>query len=90
MILGDIDAAGAAAVGERVRRVCPSDVHLRLDLAGVGYLDSSGVRLLAELAARQAAGGGDVTVRAPAGGPVHRVLVLTGLEDAVALTVEEA
>ena len=89
VILGDIDAAGAAAVGERVRRVCPSDVHLRLDLAGVGYLDSSGVRLLAELAARQAAGGGDVTVRAPAGGPVRRVLVLTGLEDAMALTIEE-
>ena len=50
---------------------------------------TSGVRLLAELAARQAAGGGDVTVRAPAGGPVHRVLVLTGLEDAMALKVEE-
>jgi anti-sigma B factor antagonist len=89
LILGDIDAAGSAAIAERIRRVCPSDAHLRLDLAGVGYLDSSGVRLLAELAARQAAGGGDLTVRAPAGGPVHRVLVLTGLEDATALAVEE-
>ena len=89
VVRGDIDAAGAAAVGERVRRACASDARLRLDMAAVGYLDSSGVRLLVELAARHAAGGGDVTVRAPAGGPVHRVLILTGLEDATALRVEE-
>jgi anti-anti-sigma factor len=88
-VTGDIDAAGAVAVGEGIRRACPADVPLRLDLAAVAYLDSSGVRLLVELAARQAGSGATLTVRVPAGGPVHRVLVLTGLEDAAGLRVEE-
>ncbi|MGE0026384.1 MAG: SpoIIE family protein phosphatase [Thermoleophilia bacterium] len=89
VVRGDIDAAGAATVGQGIRRACPADAHLRLDLGAVAYLDSSGVRLLVELAARQAGGGATLTVRVPAGGPVHRVLVLTGLEDATGLIVEE-
>ena len=89
VVTGDIDAAGAAAVGDDIRRECAADSHLRLDLAAVAYLDSSGVRLLVELAARHARGGATLTVRAPAGGPVHRVLVLTGLEDAAGLRLEE-
>nr|HMO00166.1 STAS domain-containing protein [Miltoncostaeaceae bacterium] len=89
VVRGDIDAVGAAAVGVAIRRACPADVHLRLDLSAVAYLDSSGVRLLVELAARQAGGGASLAVRAPEGGPVHRVLVLTGLEDATGLSIEE-
>ncbi len=89
VVRGDIDAAGAAAVGQGIRRACAPDAHLRLDLAAVAYLDSSGVRFLVELAARQATAGATLTVRAPAGGPVHRVLVLTGLEDATGLLVED-
>jgi anti-anti-sigma factor len=89
VVTGDIDAAGAAAVGQRIRRACPPDAHIRLDLASVAYLDSSGVRFLVELASRQAQAGATLTVRAPAGGAVHRVLVLTGLEDAAGLRFEE-
>ena len=76
---------GGAASGANA----PPTSHLRLDLGAVAYLDSSGVRLLVELAARQAGGGATLTVRAPTGGPVHRVLVLTGLEDAAGLRLEE-
>jgi anti-anti-sigma factor len=90
VVRGDIDAAGAAAVGRRIRRTCAPDAHLVLDLTAVGYLDSSGIRFLVELAARHSEGGATLTVRAPAGGPVHRVLVLTGLEDAAGLRFEEA
>ncbi|HTI33615.1 MAG TPA: ATP-binding protein, partial [Miltoncostaea sp.] len=89
VVTGDVDAPGAGAVGERIRGACAADAHLRLDLSRIGYLDSSGVRLLAELAARQAAGGGDLTVRAPVGGAAHRILALTGLADATGLILEE-
>jgi anti-anti-sigma factor len=85
---GDIDAPAAAAVGERIARACASDAHLLVDTTGVGYLDSSGVRLLAELSARHAAAGGGLTVRAPAGGPVHRILALTGLDAALDVRVD--
>jgi anti-anti-sigma factor len=57
-------------------------------MAGVGYLDSSGVRFLAELARRQADAGGSLTVRAPRGGAVARVLALTGLAEAAEITLE--
>jgi anti-anti-sigma factor len=89
VLTGDVDGAGATAVARQIRRACPPDAHLLLDLEAVAYLDSSGVRFLVELAARQADGGATMTVRAPAGGPVHRVLVLTGLEDAAGLRIEE-
>jgi anti-anti-sigma factor len=89
VVTGDVDARGADAIGERIRGACPADAHLRLDLGRIGYLDSSGVRLLAELAARQAAGGGDLTVRAPSGGAARRVLALTGLADATGLRLED-
>jgi len=89
VVRGDVDAAGAAAVGRAVRRVCAPEAHLRLDLSEVTYLDSSGVRFLVELAARQADAGATLTVLAPAGGPVHRLLVLTGLEDAAGLQIDD-
>jgi anti-anti-sigma factor len=89
VVAGDVDAVGAREVGARIRGACAADAHLRVDLAASGHLDSSGVRLLAELAARQAAGGGSLTVRAPVGGAAHRVLTLTGLTEAATIGLEE-
>jgi anti-anti-sigma factor len=88
VVTGDVDAAGVAVVAREVRRRWAPDARVRLDMAGVGYLDSSGVRFLAELARRQADAGGSLTVRAPRGGAVARVLALTGLAEAAEITLE--
>jgi anti-anti-sigma factor len=57
-----------------------------LDLRGVGYLASAGIGLLLEAAARVRHPAGPLSVRVTPGSLPARVLALTGLTDALAVT----
>jgi anti-sigma B factor antagonist len=79
-ITGDLDAAGATAAHKRLLELSlrPGD-QLVLDLSGLDFMDSTGIRLI--LQARQHAlchGAGFVVVRGP--DAVMRVLELVGLD----------
>ena len=53
-------------------------IHAAID-AGITFIDSSGLRVLLELAERVAAVGGRVALRNPSG-TVSRIMEITGLE----------
>ncbi len=78
---GDLDVAGATAAHKRLIGLAlrPGD-QLVLDLSGLGFMDSTGVRLI--LQAREYAvrhGAGFVIVRGPEN--VMRVLEMVGLDE---------
>ena len=80
-ITGDLDVAGAVAAQKRLLGLAlrPGD-QLVLDLSGLHFMDSTGIRLL--LQAREYAlrhGAGFVVVRGP--DTVMRVLELVGLDE---------
>jgi anti-sigma B factor antagonist len=82
-IEGEIDLSNADDLRTLVHAHISRD-HDRvcLDLGGVGYLDSSSLRLLTELAQALRARRQQLVVVAPADSVAHRLLTLTGLGDA--------
>lgn len=88
-VTGDVDLATAPELRSQLAPAVEAAAGHRhgivLDLREVGYLDSSGLRLLAALA--QELGDG-LTVVAPTGTATRRVLEVSHLTDHV--TVEEA
>jgi anti-anti-sigma factor len=80
-LVGDFDVAGATDAHKRLLRLeLRPGTQLVLDLSGLTFMDSSGVRLI--LQAREHAlnhGAGLVLVRGPEA--VMRVLELVGLDD---------
>jgi anti-anti-sigma factor len=79
-VLGDVDLAGRATVGEALFVAAGRTGPLIVDLTGVGYLSSAGVALLAEASA--IAGEALSIVVTPGSAPA-RVLELTGLATAL-------
>ncbi len=76
---GELDLANAELVERELVRVEATDVRrIVLDLAGLSFLDSSGIRLLIAAAGRAEAGGGRMTIRRPSE-PVRRVLRIAGV-----------
>jgi anti-sigma B factor antagonist len=72
-------APDAISDAERPRR-------LVVDLAGVGFLDSAGLHVLIDLAARLDPAGCELAVVCPVGAPPRRVIELTGLAGLLGLT----
>jgi anti-anti-sigma factor len=80
-LTGELDVSNAAALErEIVLEVGNDAAGLVLDLAGLAFMDSSGVHLLFHLAERLAVRGRRLAAIAPIGGPARRVLELTGPE----------
>jgi anti-anti-sigma factor len=76
---GELDLANAELVGRELLRVEATDVRrIVLDLAGLTFLDSSGIRLLIAAAGRGDADGGRMTIRRPSK-QVQRVLRIAGV-----------
>jgi anti-sigma B factor antagonist len=80
MVSGDLDLGSAPALESAVSELAPLDHPLVIDLGGVGFIDSSGLRSL--LAINQVvvdAGGAPVTL---AGGTpaTKRLIELTGID----------
>ncbi len=85
-IRGEIDASNADAVRSEVVAVIPRDAPgAVIDLSKTTYLDSSGIRLLFDLAERLQARRQRLALVVTEEALVRRVLVLTKLEDAVPL-----
>jgi anti-anti-sigma factor len=92
-LTGDIDLATAPArYQELITAVSNDDVGLVVDLSGVQYLDSAGIRLLYQVAARLAARRQQLRVVVPPSSPLRRILRLSELESSVTVvaTVEDA
>lgn len=85
-IAGEIDLANAASVEEAIfDAISNDDTTVVVDLAGVAYIDSSGVRILFALAKRLRTLQVDLVVEAPMGSAARRVLELSGLGTLVSL-----
>jgi len=90
---GDIDAANAVQLGEELVDAAGVDaVHLVLDLAGVRYLDSSGIEMLFRLGERLQQRRGALCLVIPPGSNIARLVDIVGLPTVapVHATVEQA
>ncbi len=88
---GELDVADAATVGAALAAVAAREREIIVDLAGLGFIDCSGVAALVRARKHARDGGGDLLLAA-ATQQVLRVLTLTRLIDvfSVHASVEEA
>jgi len=88
---GELDLADAAAVAAALTAVAAREPQIIVDLAGLEFIDSSGVAALARGRRQAWQAGGDLVLAAPQR-KVLRVLAITRLNDAfcVYATVDEA
>jgi anti-anti-sigma factor len=83
-VSGEVDLSNAASVTERLIASMPNTATaLVLDLSGTDYLDSSGVRLIFELAQRLRNRRQELHLVVPADSNIRRVLMLTEVERVV-------
>lgn len=84
-IEGELDAASADALDRELERAEESNSErIVLDLSGLGFIDSRGVRTLL-IAARRSSADSDRLTVIPASGQVAKVLELTGLDRVLGL-----
>lgn len=77
---GEIDAHTAPALDDRVQEHLAESPDLRLGMAGVTFMDSSGLRVLIAATESSRARDGDVVLDAPTPA-VLRLLEISGLAD---------
>jgi anti-anti-sigma factor len=90
---GEVDLSNARELGERLTAAVPNAaLGVVMDLSGTTYLDSSGVHLMFELAARLGSRQQQLRVALPETAPLRRVLTVVDLESTVpiAASVDEA
>ena len=90
---GEVDLSNAGSVTERLLDAVPNTATgLVLDMSRTGYLDSSGVRMIFELAQRLRTRGQDLTLVVPEDAIIRRVLIMTEVERVVPMStsVDEA
>jgi anti-anti-sigma factor len=84
---GEVDLSNAASVRERLLGAVPNTATaLVLDLSGTDYLDSSGVRLIFELAHRLEARGQKLELVVPDNSAISRLFVLTEMRRVVPMS----
>jgi len=90
LLVGELDIATTPGVEGELRKVEESGAEvIVLDLRGLTFMDSTGLRLLVAADARaREAGHRLAIVRGP--GPVHRVLEITGLHSRLDLVSDPA
>lgn len=88
-VTGELDLAGCDRLLEEAAAAARPGLPLHIDLRGVTFLDSSGVRALLA-AERRARGRGAAEVRllAREGGRIARVLGMLGVGEALVLEVD--
>ena len=84
---GEVDLSNALAIRQQLFDAVPNTATaLLLDLSETVYLDSSGIRLIFELATRLATRGQRLELVIPDNSLVKRVLVLTEVDKIVPLS----
>jgi anti-sigma B factor antagonist len=74
-VAGEVDTSNAWSVSRTIREVMSNeDRRLVLDLSGVSYLDSAGVRMLFELRRILHQHGQELVLVVPEGAPIRRTL----------------
>jgi anti-anti-sigma factor len=85
-VAGEIDLSNARDLGAQILQAVPNDATgLVLDLAETRYLDSAGVRLVFDVAARLKHRRQTLAIASAEGTPVRRILELTDVTQVVAL-----
>jgi anti-sigma B factor antagonist len=90
---GDIDLANTPTLAARVLESVPNDaLGLVVDLSGVRYIDSVGVRMLFTFVRSLHASRQGMAIALPHGAPVRKLLKITHLDEATVFrnSVEEA
>jgi stage II sporulation protein AA (anti-sigma F factor antagonist) len=83
-VTGEIDLANANAFQEHLANAVTNHaIEVRIDLSGVDFIDSAGVRALVALAYRLETAQIRLQLHAPAGSLARRVLELSGLESLI-------
>ena len=86
VLSGEIDLENAATVEEQLSTAIPNHLtSVTLDVSGLDFIDSVGLRILFALAARLDVLQIDLRVVAPVGSLARRVLQLSGFEAIVEL-----
>ena len=91
-LAGEIDLSNATAVEDQVTSGLDGATAVAVDLAGLSYLDSAGLALLARLAGRLADLAGALRLVVPRDAVVSRTVSISGLSAAIPVdeTVEAA
>ncbi len=92
-VTGELDLSNAESLGVALLDSMSNDGRrLVVDLSGVAYLDSAGIRLIYQLRERLQGRGQSLRLVIPADSPSHDALRLAGVAQHVAMaeTVEEA
>ena len=85
-IEGEVDLSNAEALRERIAEAVPNhSLGLVVDLTSVGYLDSSGLRLLFDMARRLERRQQRIATVVPPGSPVRELLTMMGATEPLAL-----
>jgi len=85
---GELDLASYDVVNDELRRVEATDAsRIVIDLSGLTFLDSVGIRLLVEADARSRSNGSRLQL-IPGGDLVQRILQLCGLEESLPFVSE--
>jgi anti-anti-sigma factor len=84
---GDLDLDGAPKLCAAIENTA-LDEHVVVDLSGVGFCDSTGLKALMDAAREVAVRGRRLVVVAPQEGPVRRVLAMTGAEEFLGVTAD--
>jgi anti-anti-sigma factor len=86
---GEMDLVTAPTLGTFFDRVIAAGYRsVELDLARCGFLDASGLRVIAQAADRLVTSGGELAIRSPSA-MVTRVLGISGLDRVVRLMFRE-
>lgn len=85
VLAGEVDLSNAAELDRAITDAVPNSAKgLVLDLSGLSYIDSSGIRLVLALAGSLRWRGQELVISVPEGSACRRVLDLAG----IAVTVE--
>ena len=86
-VAGEVDLSNAESITERLVDAVPNTARsLVLDMSETDYIDSSGVRMIFELAHRLRNRGQDLGLVVPDEANIKRVLLLTEVERVVPLS----
>ena len=86
VITGDIDLSNADDVESDIAAAVPNrSTSASIDLSDVSYIDSIGMRVFFNLAARLRTAQIDLTVIAPLRSPARRIIEISGLGSVVAV-----